>query len=965
MQDYDPGEGLDLSDGAFSDLSDLALRDAKRKILRNAEKKLRDQKALKGFLHVVGWFLVILIAVIVFYGAASYLADLPDRIWKAIESRHVGEREDDYAAYYANEAKFILEGIRDGTLPIGNDMAMLSKEDLQSVMEFVIDYNDRMLFETSPERVRYFYEQTGQKATIRHHTYKEPDAVEWHVISDALVKLYNDGKASGLSDSFVKRLLSIGGAKKDEVEALFAGKTAFERTIPGKYVTVTETVYSWKKPEKKYSLETLSHQSFGTDFYNPYSGDNSFAVPWQVVVALLEMYVEGRYENLGSDEDGWRSAHYEQYALDGSYQTSMDGYYVTDAQIRAICELVSYRVEAYKLPYGLDYVQMTRYLVENRPDLIHYGGGVTRENRTSAVPNDLTWGLSFDEGEMKLLTYRRISDYQTGSEEDGSAIRFQEVRVPSLAPLSISNAYTMVSYEYKDVPLGSGSEEEGASYCSSMTVTTDSLRFTEQVRSLIPNFEWGHFLELLSMLPGSEKETEKYERIRALYERGEMARKRKEEGKSAISESEVRAAYRSTVTKTGGFYGFETYVGALSTDRTELGRSLWDSSRGLWIGTHLLPDGSPAKAPDGVLIAAYDDWFPLSDLSRASFSSSDELTRQEVGEVMGYLAENWTEGDGGLKKLLSSEKVADAVFDYQRFRLASVTGILALIRVRGGDEKAKYYERGELWNLFGLKGDDGELIDFCTDYQNLAKKKKLKEDEAFALSVAAQLSLFYEKYCEKGSVSYARLEFGEAFGHDAPTYGQEYYLLSEEYMKDAYLPWWEDKRFPFLAGCGEGIHLSGVGWCNAAGEYREELLGVIGKTLRSAWAWPVADYVRVSGEFGYRESPTAGASSYHQGMDIAAPGGSEITAIGNGIVTKKGYDPSRGYFVEIEHPDGTVRSIYMHMREATSLSEGDAVSKGKVIGYVGSTGISTGNHLHLGISENGIYVDPRNYVAEP
>ena len=965
MEDHSPEAGLDLDDGVFSELGSMAAGEVKKKAIAAAKKKLLEKKAVQAILHAAGWFLLVVIAVVVFYGAASYLADLPARIWNAIATRHVGAREDDYAAYYANEARFILDGLRDGSLPVGNDMAMLSREDLESVMEFVIDYNDKMLFETTPERVRYFYTETSQKGEVRHHTYQEPDTVEWHVISEELVKLYRNLKVAGFKESLIKKRLKEAGAEKDEIKALFEGKKAFERVIEGKWVTVTETVYSWGKPRKKYSLETLSHQSFGTDFYNPYSGDNSFAVPWQVVVALLETYVEGQYDALGSDADGWRSKNYEKYASDGSYETSMDGYYMTDAQIRAICELISYKFEAYKLPYGLDYVQMTRYLVESHPEMIHYGGGITRETREGAVPNDLTWGLSFEEDEMRLVTYRRIGDYVTGSEDDGSAIRFERVRVPSLAPISISNAYTLVTYEYKDVPLGSGSEEEGASFCTSMTVTTDALAFTERVRSLIPNFDWGHFLELLSILPGSEKECEKYERIRALYERGEEAKRRREEDPGSLTASEVRSAYRSSVTKTGGFYGFETYVGALSSDRTELGSGLWDSERGLWIGTHLLPDGTPAKAPDGTLDAAYDDWFPLSELSRVKFSASDMLTRQEVGTVMAYVAENWTEGDKTLRKLLSSEKAADAVFDWQRFRIASVTGVMALVRVRGGTPEAKYRERGELWNLFGLRGDDGELTDFRTDYLKLAKEKKLKEEDAFAMSLSAQLSLFYERYCEKGSVSYARLEFGDAWGGEVPSYGQEYYLQAERLMEGAWLPWWEDRLFPFLAGCGEGIHLSGVGWCNAAGEYREELLGSVGMTARSEWLWPVPDYVRVSCEFGWREAPAEGASTYHQGMDVAAAGGSEVLAIGNGIVSRKGYDPSRGYFIEIEHPGGTVKSIYMHLQGPALYAEGDAVAKGRVIGHVGSTGVSTGNHLHLGISENGVYVDPRNYVTEP
>lgn len=963
--EVNPGEGLDLEDGAFSDLAGEAGSELKKDLKRAAVRKLREKKVLKYVLQAAGWALLVVIAVVVFYGAASYLADLPGRIWTAIASRHVGAREDDYAAYYANEAKYILEGLRDGSVPVGNDMAMLSREDLESVMEYVIEYNDKMLFETSPERVRYFYDEASMNAKTTSHYEKEPDRVETHVIPEEYVKAYRNYRVAGFKDKVIRELLKERGASKEEIDALFEGKTSYEVTIPGGWVKVTDTVYEWGKPKKKYALETLSHQSFGANFQNPYSGDNSFAVPWQVVVALLECYVEGAYDSLGSDEDGWRSAHYESYASDDAYETSMDGYYVTDARIQAICELISYRFEAYKLPYGLDYVQMTRYLVEQKPKLIHYGGGVTRENRATAAPNDYTWGLSFERDEMKLVTYRRIGDYQTGSEEDGTAISFSSVRVPSLAPISISNAYTVVTYEYRDVPLGSGSEEEGASWCSSMTVTTDALRFTEQVRSLIPNFDWGHFIELLSILPGSEREVEKYEKIRALYERGEEMRAKREASPALYSEAEVLSAYRSSITMTGGFYGYQTYVGALSSDRTELGSGLWDASKGIWIGTRLDKDGNPAKAPDGTHDAAYGDWFPLSELSRASFASSDGLTREEVGEVMRYAADNWTEGDLALQALMGSEKAADAAYKFQQECHASVTGVMAVMRVRGDDAAEKYHSRGDLWNLFGLKEEDGELTDYCTYYEAACEMAKLTKEDAFAMSLTAQLKRFWEEYGKKGYASYAALEFGDALSAEIPMIGQEFYLQAEPLMENAYLPWWEDKRFPFLAGCGDGIHMSGIGWCNAAGEFREELLGAVGKTIRGEWAWPVPEYVRVSCEYGWREAHTEGASSFHQGMDIAAAGGSRILAIGSGTVTSTGYDKVRGYYVEITHPGGSVRSVYMHMQSDALVSVGDEVLKGQQIGMVGSTGISTGNHLHVGILENGTYVDPRNYLTEP
>ena len=127
----------------------------------------------------------------------------------------------------------------------------------------------------------------------------------------------------------------------------------------------------------------------------------------------------------------------------------------------------------------------------------------------------------------------------------------------------------------------------------------------------------------------------------------------------------------------------------------------------------------------------------------------------------------------------------------------------------------------------------------------------------------------------------------------------------------------------------------------------------------SKWLVPCA-YTYVSSAFGGRDAPTAGASTYHEGVDLAAPEGTPIYASRTGIVKEATFGRAAGYYVKIDHGDG-FRSIYMHMTRYTVRS-GQAVSAGQVIGYVGSTGTSTGNHLHFGISYNGSYVNPAHYV---
>lgn len=129
----------------------------------------------------------------------------------------------------------------------------------------------------------------------------------------------------------------------------------------------------------------------------------------------------------------------------------------------------------------------------------------------------------------------------------------------------------------------------------------------------------------------------------------------------------------------------------------------------------------------------------------------------------------------------------------------------------------------------------------------------------------------------------------------------------------------------------------------------------------TGFLWPVPSSGRITCGFGYRESPTAGASTYHKGIDIGASSGSNIVAAKSGTVVTASYNVAAGNYIMISHGDG-VYTVYMHCSKLL-VSAGDTVSRGEVIGLIGSTGFSTGPHLHFGISINGSYVNPQNYVS--
>ena len=126
------------------------------------------------------------------------------------------------------------------------------------------------------------------------------------------------------------------------------------------------------------------------------------------------------------------------------------------------------------------------------------------------------------------------------------------------------------------------------------------------------------------------------------------------------------------------------------------------------------------------------------------------------------------------------------------------------------------------------------------------------------------------------------------------------------------------------------------------------------------WLVPCS-YTSITSPFGNRNSPTSGASTYHQGVDLDTGTGDPVYASRAGVVTVAGWGNAAGNYVQINHQDG-FSSIYMHL-SSFCVSAGQIVSAGQLIGATGATGITTGDHLHFGISYNGVYVNPCNYVA--
>lgn len=148
----------------------------------------------------------------------------------------------------------------------------------------------------------------------------------------------------------------------------------------------------------------------------------------------------------------------------------------------------------------------------------------------------------------------------------------------------------------------------------------------------------------------------------------------------------------------------------------------------------------------------------------------------------------------------------------------------------------------------------------------------------------------------------------------------------------------------------------------------------------STFHWPVPGYTRISSYFGKRNSPTAGASSFHQGLDIPAPAGTNLVAVFNGTITFIGFNGSGGYAIHIKN--NNLEFIYHHVSPNYIIEIGDYVYSGQIVGQVGpknvygvtnnpykdsngkpTNGATTGPHLHFTIKKDGKAVNPLNYFS--
>lgn len=129
----------------------------------------------------------------------------------------------------------------------------------------------------------------------------------------------------------------------------------------------------------------------------------------------------------------------------------------------------------------------------------------------------------------------------------------------------------------------------------------------------------------------------------------------------------------------------------------------------------------------------------------------------------------------------------------------------------------------------------------------------------------------------------------------------------------------------------------------------------------SSFQWPLNDVYHISSFYGNRVHPISKRVIHHNGIDVAAPLGTEVHSINAGTVVYIGFQSARGYYIIVKN--GNTKVLYQHLKaNSTKVKMGQSVSKGQVIANVGSTGASTGSHLHLEVFKNNTLTNPLSYT---
>ncbi len=321
-------------------------------------------------------------------------------------------------------------------------------------------------------------------------------------------------------------------------------------------------------------------------------------------------------------------------------------------------------------------------------------------------------------------------------------------------------------------------------------------------------------------------------------------------------------------------------------------------------------------------------------------AQADELMKQ-IDSIQSQISAAQTEYDDAMNAYNDATKAIDAAQD----KIDSCEKIISANKEKIKSRAVSIYRNGELSMIDVLLGSTS-FNEFCTlmtqvQYINDYNNAVIEESRtAKAESEAARTEMQAQQKTAQDEMKTAETAKNELTQKTAEIQTEVSKLNSEA----AELQAEEEAREAAAEAARKAAQQQG-----SAGE------DVI--TGNGQFSHPCPGYSSISSTFGYRTFD----NSFHKGMDFAAPAGTPIYAADAGTVVIAGYSSSAGNWVVISHGDG-LTTKYMHMVSTPYVSAGDYVSRGQNIGAVGTTGNSSGNHLHFQVEVNGTAVNPASYL---
>lgn len=329
------------------------------------------------------------------------------------------------------------------------------------------------------------------------------------------------------------------------------------------------------------------------------------------------------------------------------------------------------------------------------------------------------------------------------------------------------------------------------------------------------------------------------------------------------------------------------------------------------------------------------------------------------------------EEPGFLDKLINSFNIVDGTpFDNVLNRVG-LNRTEAEQRAADEDKKVKSIER----SIKGLSGEErqdkiwSEVTDNYTNYIKDGDFDSIRSMRSMLVALGGDVDKFDESVQSKMETALKK-----SLGENIPMVQQyKNYLMSECGMtegkinQEVIMKSETAKNFQLAACTNDEVNMilamadlyaAGLTDSEIDTLYATRSSAVKGRDFSTGeFAYPVSG--EITSTFGYRDQPTAGATTYHEGIDIGVPLGSDVAAADGGKVSSAGYNSGLGYYVKIDHGNNRY-TTYAHL-SGYFVNKGDAVTKGQRIALSGSTGVSTGPHLHFAVQENGTYVDPMGY----